>query len=107
MALWEAVILRRPRQRPSRRTPGIAGPAFSISMILFLTTAAALAAAGSNGLSLFGELKYPPEFKNFDYVNPDAPKGGTMKFSAIGTYDSLNPFVVKGVPAAGIGQLFD
>ena len=68
---------------------------------------AATEAAASHGLSLFGELKYGPDFKNFDYVNPTAPAGGTMKFSAIGTYDTLNPFVVKGVPAAGIGQIFD
>ncbi len=65
-------------------------------------------AAGRNGLSLFGtNWKYGPDFKNFDYVNPSAPKGGTMKFSAIGTYDTLNPFIVKGVPAAGIGEIFD
>ena len=46
--------------------------------------------------SLFGELKYGPDFKHFDYVNPNAPKGGTMRWPAIGTYDTLNPFVVKG-----------
>lgn len=59
------------------------------------------------GLSLFGELKYGPNFTQFDYVNPSAPKGGSIKFSAIGTYDTLNPFIVKGVPAAGIGEIFD
>ena len=64
-------------------------------------------AASTYGLSLFGDLKYGPEFQNFDYANPAAPKGGTMKFSAIGTFDNLNPVIVKGVPAAGIGQLFD
>jgi microcin C transport system substrate-binding protein len=58
-------------------------------------------------MSLFGDLKYPLDFKHFDYTNPDAPKGGTMKMSAIGTFDTLNPFVVKGVPAAGIGEIFD
>src|ERR1700693_530308 len=78
-----------------------------LSLILSLGAAAAAAAGGSHGLSLFGELKYPPGFKNFDYADPHAPTGGTMKFSAIGTYDTLNPFVVKGVPAAGIGQVFD
>src|SRR5438093_9980903 len=77
------------------------------SLILSLIAIAALAAAGNNGLSLFGELKYGPDFKNFDYVNPNAPHGGMMKLSAIGTYDTLNPYVVKGVPAAGIGQIFD
>src|SRR6266404_5970310 len=76
-------------------------------LVLSFGTISALAAAGSHGLSLFGELKYPPDFKNFEYVDPQAPKGGTMKFSAIGTYDTLNPFVVKGVAAAGIGQIFD
>src|SRR4051812_23649641 len=68
---------------------------------------AASAAGGNHGLSLFGDLKYPPDFKNFDYVNPAAPKGGVVKYAAIGTYDTLNPYVVKGVPAAGIGQIFD
>ncbi|HEV8029483.1 MAG TPA: extracellular solute-binding protein [Stellaceae bacterium] len=77
------------------------------SLGLPLFAIAALAAAGTSGLSLFGDLKYPPDFKNFEYANPNAPKGGTMKLSAIGTYDTLNPFVVKGVPAAGIGQIFE
>src|SRR5213592_2332974 len=77
------------------------------SLVLSLAAVAAMAAAGSHGLSLFGELKYPPGFKNFEYVDPQAPKGGTMKFSAIGTYDTFNPYVVKGLPAAGIGGIFD
>ncbi len=68
--------------------------------------AVAASVAGSYGLSLFGELKYPPDFKNFDYVNPNAPTGGMMKFAAIGTFDTLNPYIIKGVPAAGIGQIF-
>ena len=67
----------------------------------------ARAAAGTYGVSLFGELKYGPDFKNFDYVNPNAPKGGTMKLSALGTYDTFNPYVVKGVEAAGISGIFD
>jgi microcin C transport system substrate-binding protein len=82
-------------------------PCVVFGLLLSLGAIAALAAAGSHGLSLFGELKYGPDFKNFEYVDPNAPKGGTMKYSAIGTYDTLNPFVVKGVPAAGIGQIFD
>ena len=56
---------------------------------------------------MFGDLKYGPDFTHFDYVNPDAPKGGTMRYSAIGTFDTLNPFVINGVPAAGIGEIFD
>jgi microcin C transport system substrate-binding protein len=49
-----------------------------------------------HGLSLFGDLKYPPDFKHFDYVNPNAPKGGTVRQIAIGTYDNFN-LVVSGV----------
>src|SRR5947209_17878288 len=79
----------------------------TLGALIGCAVASAALAAGTYGVSLFGELKYGPDFKNFDYVNPNAPAGGTMKFSAIGTYDTLNPFVVKGVPAAGIGQIFD
>ncbi len=60
-----------------------------------------------HGLSMYGNLKYGPDFKHFDYVNPDAPKGGDVRLAAIGTFDNLNPFILKGVAAAGIGQLFD
>src|SRR5665213_2116650 len=59
------------------------------------------------GISLYGDFKYQPGFTHFDYANPDAPKGGTMRLSSIGTFDTLNPFVIKGVPAAGVGQIFD
>ena len=87
-------------RRPPRWTP-------ALGALLCCALAAAALADGTHGLSLFGDLKYRPDFKNFDYVNPNAPKGGTMKFSAIGTYDTFNPYVVKGLPAAGIGGIFD
>jgi microcin C transport system substrate-binding protein len=61
----------------------------------------------SHGLSLFGDLKYGPDFKNFDYVNPEAPKGGTVRYAAIGTFDTLNPYQLKGNKPAGIFSLFD
>ena len=61
----------------------------------------------SHGSSLHGDLKYPKGFKHFDYVNPDAPKGGTVRLSAIGSYDSLNPFILKGVSASGLGLMYD
>lgn len=54
----------------------------------------------SHGISTFGNLKYPADFKHLDYVNPDAPKGGEISEWAPGTFDSLNPYSVKGVPAA-------
>jgi microcin C transport system substrate-binding protein len=80
--------------------------AIGFGLVLSLGAVGAAAAVGNYGLSLFGDLKYGPDFSNFEYANPNAPKGGTMKFSAIGTYDTLNPYVIKGVPAAGIGMTF-
>ena len=59
----------------------------------------------SHGLSAFGDLKYPPDFEHFDYVNPDAPKGGslsTVSSFATGTFDSLNGYILKGDAAAGV-----
>ncbi len=61
----------------------------------------------SHGIAMHGDLKYPPDFKHFDYVNPGAPKGGAVRLQAIGTYDSFNPFIVKGSPAAGIGRIYE
>jgi microcin C transport system substrate-binding protein len=75
--------------------------------IVLLMAASAAQAAPKEGMSLFGDLKYQPGFTHFDYTNPQAPKGGTMRFSAIGTFDTLNPFVINGVPAAGISLIFD
>ncbi|MBI3797716.1 MAG: ABC transporter substrate-binding protein, partial [Deltaproteobacteria bacterium] len=69
--------------------------------------AAEVGVTTSSGLSMYGDLKYGPKFTHFDYVNPDAPKGGEVKLAAIGTFDTLNPFVLKGVPAAAIGQVFE
>jgi microcin C transport system substrate-binding protein len=61
----------------------------------------------SHGHSLFGALKYGADFKHFDYVRPDAPKGGSMTRHAIGSFDSLNPFILKGQPASGLGFVFE
>ena len=60
-----------------------------------------------HGLSLFGDLKYPAGFKNFNYVNVNAPKGGEVRLGTSGTYDSLNPFIIKGAPASGLGLTYD
>ena len=50
-----------------------------------------------------GELKYPPDFKHFDYVNPNAPKGGRLRLGVVGSFDSLNPFIIKGESLRGSG----
>ena len=68
---------------------------------------AALPVSPVHALSMYGDLKYGPSFTHFEYANPDAPKGGEIKLAAIGTFDSFNPYILKGVPAAGIGNTFD
>lgn len=55
----------------------------------------------SHGFSFLGTLKYPADFPHFDYVNPDAPKGGEIAFWTQGTFDSFNPYARKGVSAWG------
>src|SRR5262245_36325143 len=49
-----------------------------------------------HALSLIGEPRYPADFKHFDYVNPDAPKGGLVRVADVGGFDSLNPVLYKG-----------
>lgn len=79
-------------------------------IFLLILTFPFLAQAGvilSHGISMFGDLKYPASFTHFDYVNPNAPKGGEMVQAVIGNFDSLNPYILKGNAAAGIGMTFD
>ncbi len=61
----------------------------------------------AHGIAMHGDLKYGPDFKHFDYVNPNAPKGGSIRLNAIGGFDSLNPFIVKGNAAAGASMIYD
>jgi microcin C transport system substrate-binding protein len=61
-----------------------------------------------HALSLIGEPKYPADFKHFDWANPDAPKGGSVTFTVSeSTFDSLNPYSIQGVSAAGVGMIYD
>ena len=65
-------------------------------------------AAPQHALTLYNEPpKYPADFKHTDYVNPDAPKGGTFRESSLTGFDSFNPFISKGVPADNIGLIYD
>jgi microcin C transport system substrate-binding protein len=75
---------------------------------LIMLTGPAVAAEKVHGHSLTGSVKYPPDFKHFDYVNPDAPKGGSVRLTAIGGFDSLN-FIpsTKGNRAGAIGFIYD
>jgi len=60
-----------------------------------------------HGIAIHGDVKYPPDFKHFDYADPTAPKGGTLQRHTTGTFDSFNGFIIKGNPAAGLGFIYD
>ena len=76
---------------------------------VLLSAVASLAlAAPQHAVTLYGEApKYPADFQHFDYVNPDAPKGGTFRQNGFGGFDSLNPYISKGVPAADVSMIYD
>jgi len=78
-----------------------------IACVLGLTPDYANAAEKTHGVAMHGDLKYSPGFKNLEYVNPNAPKGGTVRLNALGTFDSFNSFIVKGNPATGLGFIYD
>ncbi|MDU9398418.1 extracellular solute-binding protein [Pseudomonas sp. zfem003] len=63
---------------------------------LFASAAASATISESHGYAQFGGLKYPANFSHFDWVNADAPKGGTLRLMAFGTFDTLNPYTFKG-----------
>lgn len=63
-------------------------------------------AAPKHGQAIYGDPKYPADFTHFDYVNPNAPKGGTLRLEEMGTFDSLNNFIVKGKSAASLGLIY-
>jgi microcin C transport system substrate-binding protein len=78
--------------------------------IACLLAVPAHSAKKTHGLSAFGALKYAADFKHFDYVNPDAPKGGrlaTIGTGAVLTFNSFNPFIIRDDAAQGLDFLFD
>ncbi|HIM25681.1 MAG TPA: ABC transporter substrate-binding protein [Rhodospirillales bacterium] len=75
--------------------------------VLSIAPVSGFSAETSHGLAMHGDLKYPAGFKNFEYTNPAAPKGGTVRLNAVGTFDSFNSFIVKGNGAAGLGFIYD
>jgi len=78
--------------------------------VLFLAARGFAADAGSqagHGISMYGDLKYAPGFKHFDYVNPNAPKGGELRMGSSGTFDSFNGFILNENAAPGLTYLHD
>lgn len=100
--------------RDGAPTRGLRGLALAIlvgaSVALHTLSGAALAAEGevysSHGIAMHGDLKYGPD-QSFDYVDPSALKGGTLRLSSVGTFDNLNPYIIKGTAADGLGLVFE
>jgi microcin C transport system substrate-binding protein len=103
------------RWRPSRRSVVAGGAAAALAAGLQPARASLDWSKAKHGLSFFGDLKQPADFKHFGYVNPNAPKGGaiSMQISStagnqnFNTFNSLNIFILKGDGAAGVGAIFD
>jgi microcin C transport system substrate-binding protein len=67
----------------------------------------AAAQTRAHAIAMHGEPKYGPDFRHFDYVNPDAPKGGELRLAAAGSFDSFNAFIARGTAADGTGMLME
>ncbi len=80
---------------------------YFFTSFLFLSISAKAEINNSHAIAMHGEPKYQKNFKHLEYVNPNAYKGGKVTFSSIGSYDSFNPFILKGTSAEGIGNLFE
>lgn len=84
--------------------------ATAASAVLISATLAAPAPAQvyrGHGIAMHGDLKYQPGFSHFNYVVPNAPKGGEVRLSSLGSFDTFNGFIIKGEPAAGLGLIYD
>ncbi|MEZ5909732.1 MAG: extracellular solute-binding protein [Hyphomicrobiaceae bacterium] len=99
------------REAAEARLPPLARLVAVLVLVMGLAPAVMAATSGPrHGLSAFGDLKYPADFKHFSYVNPDAPKGGRLSMigtSGLNTFDSFNAFILKGDAAEGLTLLFD
>ncbi|KVX49899.1 peptide ABC transporter substrate-binding protein [Burkholderia cepacia] len=94
-----------------RRAVRVAGRTAAVFVLqAALAATAATAAHAAYAIAQYGEPKYPPGFRHFDYVNPDAPKGGTLVLAnpnRLTSFDKFNPFTMRGNPAPGIDMLFE
>ena len=82
----------------------IVGAAGFLLPILVSCTTFAETSSPMHGIAMHGEPKYADAFTHFDYVNPEAPRGGDLRVAPIGTFDTLNPYSLAGVPAAGVSR---
>ena len=83
-------------------------PLLHAAAFVVLLVSGTVHAAAQHALTLYDEKpKYSADFTHFDYANPDAPKGGTLREAGFGSFDSLNPFINKGVAADDVGLIYD
>ncbi|HBA44014.1 MAG TPA: hypothetical protein DCZ07_13675, partial [Alphaproteobacteria bacterium] len=75
---------------------------FGLVFILWLGVTALARAEAQHGIAMHGDPALPRDFTAFGYVNPDAPKGGELKLAEYGSFDSLNPFIVRGQTPRGL-----
>src|SRR6185312_11105573 len=83
-----------------------------VTALLAVSVATASADEWRTSSSLIGQSKYGDDFQHYDYVNPDAPKGGTLNTVVSGAFDSFNPYIIEGAAGAGFasfggGLLYD
>lgn len=101
-----------PPTRPLRRAAACLLAVLTAAVaVVAATTPAAQAQTAEvkpvHAMAMHGAPKYGPDFTHFDYVNPDAPKGGQLRMFAVGSFDTLNPFILRGASAAGVGMGYD
>ena len=76
-------------------------------LFLFAFPLCVRAAEETHGIAMQGKPLHGEGFTHFNYVNPDAPKGGELRLAAFGSFDTFNPYNIKGIAAAGINYMFD
>ncbi len=103
-------MLHRSASLLSRRTVSalvLAAAGFAVLPSLSMAEDAAQGETRHHALSLVGEPKFKAGFDKFDWVNVDAPKGGNLRLSVMGSFDSLNPFSIQGEPTGTVGMIFE
>ncbi|MCL4766001.1 MAG: extracellular solute-binding protein [Hyphomicrobiaceae bacterium] len=96
---------RHPQQQPECRVTLLAVLASLLAALLPADAGAAgQQGIARHGIAMHGEPALPPGFTHLPYVNPDAPKGGRLRLGALGTFDSVNPFIIKGVTPSGVRE---
>ena len=90
--------------------PAFFGVVLSCSMAAAVWAPSALAEDAVepvHGVAMHGDLAYPADFEHLAYANPNAPKGGSLTLSALGSFDSFNPYIIKGQAASGLGLIYE